>query len=196
MSTAIDDGPAFLRASILALQALAADPRCLSRLDEMAAAIAASIAQGGKLLIAGNGGSAADAQHIAGEFLVRLVVERAPLPAIALTTDSSILTAAGNDYGFDRVFARQVTGLGRPGDVLLAISTSGNSPNILAALEAARAAGVRTLGLTGATGGRMAATTDLLLPVPSEVTAIIQQLHITVAHILCAKVERLVLDTA
>ena len=192
MPTAMDDSAGFLQDSIAALQAFAGDAACLALLDDMAAAIAAGIRQGGKLLIAGNGGSAADAQHIAGEFLVRLVADRAPMPAIALTTDSSILTAAGNDYGFDRVFARQVAGLGRPGDVFLAISTSGNSPNILAALDAARLAELRTLGLTGATGGRMAAMTDLLLRVPSEITAIVQQVHITAAHILCAKVERLV----
>ena len=131
---------------------------------------------------------------MAGEFLVRLVADRDPLPAIALTTDSSVLTAAGNDYGFDHVFARQVAGLGRRGDAFLAISTSGNSPNILAALTAARAAGLAPLGLTGADGGRMAASCDVLLRVPSAVTAIIQQVHITVAHIVCAKVERLVLS--
>ena len=194
MPIAMDDSPTFLDQSIAALHALAQDADRLALIDGMASAIAGSIAAGGKLLIAGNGGSAGDAQHIAGEFLVRLVADRAPLPAIALTTDSSILTAAGNDYGFDQVFARQVTGLGRAGDVFLAISTSGNSPNILAALDAARAAGLRTIGLTGDAGGRMATRTDLLLRAPSAVTAIIQQVHITVAHILCAKVERIVLE--
>ena len=194
MTTAIDDSAAFLEHSIAVLTAFAADPASLAALETFAAIIAGAIQAGGKLLIAGNGGSAGDAQHIAGEFLVRLVADRAPLPALALTTDSSILTAAGNDYGFDHIFARQVIGLGRRGDVFLAISTSGNSPNIVAALNAARAGGLATLGLTGADGGRIAASCDHLLRVPSAMTAIIQQVHITAAHILCAKVERLVLE--
>ena len=195
MTTAIDDSAAFLEHSIAVLTAFAADPASLAALETFAAIIAGAIQAGGKLLIAGNGGSAGDAQHIAGEFLVRLVADRAPLPALALTTDSSILTAAGNDYGFDHIFARQVIGLGRRGDVFLAISTSGNSPNIVAALNAARAGGLATLGLTGADGGRIAASCDHLLRVPSAMTAIIQQVHITAAHILCAKVERLVLES-
>ncbi len=194
MQPALDDSAAFLARSIAAMQEFAADAAALETIDAIAAAIAAAMRAGGKLLIAGNGGSAGDAQHMAGEFLVRLVADRDPLPAIALTTDSSVLTAAGNDYGFDHVFARQVAGLGRRGDAFLAISTSGNSPNILAALAAARAAGLATLGLTGADGGRMAASCDVLLRVPSAVTAIIQQVHITVAHIVCAKVEQLVLS--
>ena len=194
MQPALDDSAAFLEMSIATLRDCAADAAALGTIDAIAAAIAAAMRAGGKLLIAGNGGSAGDAQHMAGEFLVRLVADRDPLPAIALTTDSSVLTAAGNDYGFDHVFARQVTGLGRRGDAFLAISTSGNSPNILAGLAAARAAGLATLGLTGADGGRMAASCDVLLRVPSPVTAIIQQIHITVAHIICAKVERLVLS--
>jgi len=186
------DTSSFLDASIAALQDFAADPETASTLDRMAERVAASLRDGGKLLVAGNGGSAGDAQHIAGEFLVRLVEDRDPLPAIALTTDSSVLTAAGNDYGYDQVFSRQVRGLGRRGDVFLAISTSGNSPNILAALEAARAAGLVTAGFGGASGGRMAPFCDVLLRVPSATTAIIQQVHITAAHILCAKVEKLV----
>lgn len=187
---AMADTPAFLAASIAALQAFAADAAALDTLERMAGVTADAIAAGGKLLIAGNGGSAADAQHLAAEFVVRLVDDRAPLPAIALTTDSSILTACGNDYGFDQVFSRQVRALGRRGDVLLGISTSGNSPNVLAALEAAREAGLHTLGWTGEGGGRMAAYCDLLLAAPARITAIVQQLHITAAHVFCAKVEK------
>lgn len=189
MPSALDDTASFLDESIAVLRAFAADAEATGLLDTMADAIAAAMRAGGKLLIAGNGGSAGDAQHIAGEFLVRLVADRDPLPAIALTTDSSVLTAAGNDYGFDQIFARQVAGLGRTGDVFLAISTSGNSPNILAALTSAKRAGLVTLGWTGEAGGRMAALCDHVLRVPSPVTAIIQQVHITAAHILCAKVE-------
>ncbi len=144
---------------------------------------------GGKVLIAGNGGSAADAQHIAGEFLSRLNFDRNPLPAIALTTDTSVLTAIGNDYGFDRVFERQVRGLGRPGDVLIAISTSGRSPNIIAALKAAREIGVVTVGFTGSGPRAMAAFCDLCLCAPSDETPQIQQVHIVAAHAICGLVE-------
>jgi D-sedoheptulose 7-phosphate isomerase len=185
----IADTAAFLDASIACLRAFAADEAETEIIARMADGIAGAMRDGGKLLIAGNGGSAGDAQHIAGEFVVRLLDDRDPLPAIALTTDSSVLTAAGNDYGYDQVFARQVRALGRSGDVLLVISTSGNSPNILAALEAARAAKLLAYGFGGESGGRMAHLCDLLLRVPSPMTAIVQQVHITAAHILCAKVE-------
>jgi D-sedoheptulose 7-phosphate isomerase len=144
---------------------------------------------GGKVLIAGNGGSAADAQHIAGEFLSRLNFDRNPLPAIALTTDTSVLTAIGNDYGFDRVFERQIRGLGRPGDVLIAISTSGRSPNIIAALKAAREMGLTTVGFTGSGTRAMAAFCDLCLCAPSDETPQIQQIHIVAAHAICGLVE-------
>jgi D-sedoheptulose 7-phosphate isomerase len=145
---------------------------------------------GNKLLIAGNGGSAADAQHIAGEFISRLMFDHAPLPAIALTTDTSALTATANDYGYELVFERQVLGLGQSGDVFLAISTSGNSPNVLRALQAARGRGLVTLGFAGAGGGKMAALCDLLLMAPTPWTPVIQQVHITAAHIYCALIER------
>jgi D-sedoheptulose 7-phosphate isomerase len=144
---------------------------------------------GGKLLIAGNGGSAADAQHIAGEFLSRLNFDRNPLPAIALTTDTSVLTAIGNDYGFDRVFERQVRGLGRQGDVLIAISTSGRSPNIIAALKAAREIGLVTIGFTGSGMRPMTPFCDLCLSAPSDETPQIQQVHIVAAHAICGLVE-------
>jgi D-sedoheptulose 7-phosphate isomerase len=154
-----------------------------------------SLQQGGKLLLCGNGGSAADAQHLATECMVRLEVERVPLPAIALTTDTSLLTAAGNDHGFETIFARQVTGLGRPGDVLLAISTSGNSPNVVRAVEAAHQCGLRTLGFLGKDGGRLKDMVQIALVVPSVNTQRIQEVHITVGHILCGALEGRVLST-
>ena len=160
---------------------------------DMARTIERSFRAGGKLLICGNGGSAGDAQHIAGEFISRLMYDRAPLPAIALTTDTSVMTAIGNDYGYDQVFERQIRGLGRAGDVLIAISTSGTSPNVLRALVAARALGLNCLGFTGsrtATPASMHATCDAVLAVPSTATPIIQQLHISAAHVICALVER------
>ena len=153
-------------------------------------AMAAALRSGNKILIAGNGGSAADAQHIAGEFLSRLNFDRNPLPAIALTTDTSVLTAIGNDYGFDKVFERQVRALGRKGDVFVAISTSGRSANILAALQAARELGLVTIGFTKDAQTPMHALCDLVLAVPSEETALIQQIHITTAHAICHLVER------
>jgi D-sedoheptulose 7-phosphate isomerase len=151
--------------------------------------VVAAFCNGHKVLLAGNGGSAADAQHIAGELLSRLNYDRAPLAAIALTTDSSVLTAVGNDYGYESVFERQVLGLGRAGDVLIAISTSGRSPNVLRAIAAGRKNGLAVVGLTGSTGGEMARCCDLCLCAPSDSTPIIQQLHITVAHIICGLVE-------
>jgi D-sedoheptulose 7-phosphate isomerase len=141
-------------------------------------------------LIAGNGGSAADAQHVAAEFLSRFKLDRAPLPAIALTTDTSNLTAIGNDYGFDQVFERQVRGLGRKGDVFIGITTSGRSPNIIAALKAAREIGLTTIGFTGIPGASMNALCDVTLVAPSDETALIQQIHITAAHAICEVVER------
>jgi D-sedoheptulose 7-phosphate isomerase len=156
--------------------------------------ITESMRGGGKVLIAGNGGSAADAQHIAGEFVSRLNFDRGPLPAVALTTDSSVLTAIGNDYGFEQVFERQVRGFGRPGDVLLAVSTSGRSPNILRALEAAREMEMVSIGFTGMRGIGMAALCDLVLVAPSEVTQLIQQVHITAAHAVCELVEAAIFD--
>jgi D-sedoheptulose 7-phosphate isomerase len=149
-----------------------------------------SFRTGNKLLVAGNGGSAADAQHIAGEFLSRLNFDRNPLPAVALSTDTSVLTAIGNDYGFDRVFERPLRGLGRTGDVFLAISTSGRSPNILAALHAARELGITTVGFTGSAASPMVGLCDLCLRVPSGITPFIQQIHIVAAHAICGVVEQ------
>lgn len=164
-------------------------------IQKMVDCIWESMLQGGKLLLCGNGGSAADAQHLATECMVRLQSDRCPLPAIALTTDTSLLTAAGNDYGFDTIFARQVEGLGCAGDVLLALSTSGNSRNVLLAVEEARRQGMRTLGLLGKGGGALLEMVDIALVVPSSNAQRIQEVHITIGHILCADLERKALDT-
>jgi D-sedoheptulose 7-phosphate isomerase len=180
----------YLGHSVAAMNAFAADVALQDVLIRMADATSASMRAGGKLLIAGNGGSAADAQHIAGEFISRLMFDHPPLPAIALTTDTSALTATANDYGYEQVFERQVIALGRKGDVFLGISTSGNSPNVIRALSAARTQGVTTLGFTGQGGGKMVELCDMLLPAPSAWTPIIQQIHITAAHIYCALIER------
>ena len=145
---------------------------------------------GNKLLIMGNGGSAADAQHFAGEIVSRFRIERPGLPAIALSTDSSIMTAIGNDYGFDRVFSRQVEALASPGDAVIGISTSGNSPNVLQALAVARQAGCSTIGLLGKDGGDIKALCDIPLIIPSKDTPRIQEGHITVIHILCDLIEQ------
>lgn len=149
----------------------------------------AAIQAGGKVLIFGNGGSAADAQHIAAELVNRLNHDRPPIAAIALTTDSSILTSVGNDSTFDELFERQLRALGRAGDVALAISTSGNSPNVLRAVEAARELGIKTIGLAGRNGGKLAGAVDLALVVATESTQRIQETHITIGHILCELIE-------
>jgi D-sedoheptulose 7-phosphate isomerase len=153
-----------------------------------------ALRSGHKLLIAGNGGSAADAQHIAAEIIGRYKKDRPAFAAIALTTDTSALTAIGNDYGFEQIFSRQVEGLGQRGDVLLAISTSGRSPNILAALKTARQQGLVTVGFTGAKGTTMAAACDHLLVAPSEDTAVIQQVYMAFAHGICDVVEQALTD--
>ncbi|MGH7210029.1 MAG: D-sedoheptulose 7-phosphate isomerase [Acetobacteraceae bacterium] len=181
---------AYLARSVAAATALAEDALVRTALTDMARIAVASMRAGGKLMIAGNGGSASDAQHIAGEIVGRLMYDRIPLPVIALTADAAVMTATANDYGFEHVFARQVRALGRPGDVLLAISTSGRSANLLRALEAARDKGMRCLGFAGRAGGPMAALCDHVLRAPADETAIVQQLHITAAHVLCALVER------
>jgi D-sedoheptulose 7-phosphate isomerase len=180
----------YLDETVEAFTAFRADARHRRVMDEMAGLIAERFRDGRKLLICGNGGSAADAQHIAGEFISRLMYDRAPLPAIALTTDTSVLTATGNDYGYAHVFERQVLGLGREGDVLLGISTSGSSPNVLRAFAAAQGKGVACIGFTGVNNGKMREHCELLLEAPSSKTAVIQQIHITAAHVVCALVER------
>ena len=162
---------------------------CSTAIFEAAGLIIMCLRAGGKLLFFGNGGSAADAQHLAAEFVGRFVRERAGLPAIALTTDSSILTAVGNDYGFDQIFARQVQALGRPGDIAIAISTSGNSPNVIEAVKAARKGYLKTIGLSGKDGGLLAAEADVVITIASTSTARIQECHITIGHLLCELTE-------
>jgi D-sedoheptulose 7-phosphate isomerase len=156
----------------------------------LAQRITQAVQAGGKLILFGNGGSAADAQHIAAEFVVRLREHRPPIAALALTVNTSVLTAAANDYGFEQVFARQVEALARPGDVLIALSTSGASANVLLAAEAGRNRGAWVAALTGESGGGLRKRSDLLINVPSQDTQRIQEAHITVGHILCALVEQ------
>ena len=156
---------------------------------EAALLIMGCLRNGGKVLFFGNGGSAADAQHLAAELVGRFVRERAGLPAIALTTDSSILTAVGNDYGFEQVFARQIQALGRPGDVAVAISTSGNSANVLEGVKEARKRNLKTIGLTGKDGGTLAQQADVAITIPSTSTARIQECHIAIGHLFCELVD-------
>jgi len=163
--------------------------RQAERIIEAAKIIAEAFSTGGRLLLFGNGGSAADAQHLAAEFVNRFLIERPPLPAIALTTDTSILTSVANDYSFNEVFAKQVKALGRPGDVVLGLSTSGNSPNVVAGLGAAKALGLKTIAMTGAGGGQLQTVVDLLLEVRSTETPRIQEVHITLGHIICQLVD-------
>jgi D-sedoheptulose 7-phosphate isomerase len=171
------------------VQAAIDDPAFVTVIRDIAEVTAIAIGKGRKLLLAGNGGSAADAQHLAGEMLSRLNYDRAPAAALALTTDTSVLTAIGNDYGYERLFERQILGLGCHGDVFIAISTSGRSPNILRAIDAARQKQIVTIGFTGRTGGDMSPRCDLCLHAPSDSTPLIQQIHITAGHIICGLVE-------
>ena len=180
----------YLEQSAAAVEAFRGDPEQTAILGRMTSVLVEAMRGGGKLMIAGNGGSAGDAQHIAGEFTGRMLYNRDPLPAMALTTDTSALTAIGNDYGFEKVFERQVIGLGRAGDVVMGMSTSGNSENVVLALDAAKARGMVTFGFTGAGGGAMASRVDHLLTAPSGFTPVIQQVHMVAAHILCSLVER------
>lgn len=172
------------RAAFNALDALA------SVVAQAVEVIADSLKSGGKILVCGNGGSAADAQHFAAEMTGRFEGDRAPLAAIALSTDSSALTAIGNDYGFEQVFARQVRALARPGDCLIAISTSGQSPNVLEAIHAAKAIGIRCVGLSGRSGGDLARLCEPAIVVSSTSTARIQEAHIFLIHALCAGIEQ------
>jgi len=158
-------------------------------LEAIARAMAATLRAGGKILWCGNGGSAADSQHLAAEIVGRFRRERRALPSVALTTDTSILTAVANDYGYEAVFSRQVEALGAAGDLLVAISTSGNSPNVVAALKAARELGMVTVGFTGAGGGRMASLCDHLLSIAAPETARVQEAHILAGHMLCDWIE-------
>jgi D-sedoheptulose 7-phosphate isomerase len=170
-------------------QAMSRSAELKRRIVEAVRICVDSLHAGGKIMFAGNGGSAADAQHWAGELVSRFYYDRPGLAAIALTTDTSILTAIGNDYGYDYTFARQIEALGKEGDVFVAISTSGNSPNIVRACEAARARGIRVLGFTGQAGGHLRGLSDLCFQVPSHETPRIQEGHEFVGHLICALVE-------
>jgi D-sedoheptulose 7-phosphate isomerase len=179
-----------LALSLAALERAVKDESLLAAARKIAEVITKTLRGGNKLLIVGNGGSAADAQHIAAEIVGRYKQDRPAYAAIALTTDTSALTAIANDYGFEQVFARQIAGLGRRGDALLALSTSGRSPNILAALTTARERGIVTVGMTGERGERLSALCDHLLVAPSNDTPVIQQIHIAVAHGICEAIEQ------
>ncbi|SBV96105.1 Phosphoheptose isomerase [uncultured delta proteobacterium] len=163
---------------------------------DAARALAVCLARGGKILFCGNGGSAADAQHLAAEFVNRFEIDRPPLAAIALTTDTSILTAVGNDFDFNQVFAKQVQALGAPEDVLVGISTSGNSENVVRAFKAARENSLVTMAFTGRDGGKLAELSDVLINVPVQSTALIQEIHITVGHLLCRLVDYFLFQNA
>lgn len=179
-----------LAEGVAVLQAVERDKEIHETLAKAAADTAAALRSGCKLMVAGNGGSAADAQHLVAEFVSRLVKDRPAMRALALTTDTSILTAIGNDYGYERSFSRQIEALGQRGDVFMGISTSGRSPNVLCALELCKANGIATFGLTGNSGGKMGPLCDYLIRVPSDVTMYIQQAHLALEHIFCMLTER------
>ena len=187
---------AHLKQSLAALERANGDATLLANARTIAAVMIAALRAGNKILLIGNGGSAADAQHIAAEIVGRYKQDRPGWAAIALTTDSSALTAIANDYGFEQVFARQVEGLGKPGDVLLAFSTSGRSPNILAALRKARELGLVTIGFTGTKGEALGAHCDHLLVSPSDDTPVVQQIYLTIAHGICDEIEQTLMREA
>ena len=179
-----------LSQSIATMQAVLADEQTHDTMLQIGKLTADALKSGGKLLVAGNGGSAADSQHLVAEFVARLTVNRPALRAVALTTDSSILTAIGNDWTFEYIFARQIEALGQQGDVFLGISTSGNSKDIIAALETAKTRGLHTIGFTGNGGGAMRKLCDYNVIIPSSVTMNIQESHLALEHIFCMLVER------
>jgi D-sedoheptulose 7-phosphate isomerase len=172
------------------------DSGLIAQLHHAGEACARALEEGHKILLAGNGGSAADAQHIAAEFVGRMTIDRSPLPAIALTTDTSVLTATGNDYGFEHVFVRQIQALGNEGDVFIGITTSGGSPNIIRAMQAARQKGLVTIALTGERPTPLSELADFLLQVPSARTQNIQEVHIMMGHTMCSLAERSFLPAA
>jgi D-sedoheptulose 7-phosphate isomerase len=178
-----------LEASAQVKAQMAQTPATVELLAEIARRIVASLRSGGKVLICGNGGSAADAQHLAAELVGKFYLVRAPLPAVSLTTNTSSITAVGNDFSFDDIFVKQMRGLGRTGDVAIGISTSGNSENVIRALDAAREDGLVTVAFTGQKGGRIGDHADLCLRIPSDDTPRIQEGHITAGHIVCELVE-------
>jgi len=164
-------------------------PENIALIERAALMVVESFKAGGKLITAGNGGSAADAQHMAAELVNRFEIERPPLPALAVTTDTSNITSIGNDYSFEQIFSKQIRALGRDKDVLMAISTSGASPNITMAVETARSMGMKVIALTGRGGGELAARADIVLNVEAERTCRVQEVHITICHILCEIVD-------
>jgi D-sedoheptulose 7-phosphate isomerase len=178
-----------IQASIDTKQKLLADPELIKTIETVTALVVKAFKSGNKVLFCGNGGSAADAQHLAAEFSGRFYIDRNPLPSEALHCNSSYMTAVANDYGYDVVYSRMIKGMGKPGDVLIGLSTSGNSVNIIKAMEQAKDIGMITVGLTGETGGKMKDVCDYLLNMPSTDTPRIQESHITVGHIICQLVE-------
>lgn len=178
-----------IKKSIDVKQKLLESPSLLSSIEQATRAIIKVYQTSHKLMLAGNGGSAADSQHLAAEFVNRFNFDRPGLPAIALTTDSSILTSVGNDSGFDKLFSRQVEALGIPGDLFIGLSTSGNSPNVIEALSACRNGKIFSIGMTGAAGGRMKDLCDICIMVPSDETPRIQEAHILIGHIICSLAE-------
>ena len=183
----------YIREQVAASQqvtAMLTDSPVLAAIEEASRLCVTSLRTGGKVLFAGNGGSAAEAQHFAAELVSRFAYDRDALPSIALSTDTSILTAIGNDYGYEQLFARQISAHGRPGDAFVALSTSGTSPNILCGLKEARRKGLGTVGFTGNRGGPMRELCDVLIEVPSSETARIQEAHLVLGHVLCGIIER------
>ncbi|HIU63732.1 MAG TPA: D-sedoheptulose 7-phosphate isomerase [Candidatus Avacidaminococcus intestinavium] len=171
------------------VQLVRRDKKLMQKIAEAAVMLKIALVSGAKIMFCGNGGSAADAQHWAAEIVGRFQKERPGMPAIALTVDTSVLTAIANDYGYERIFARQVEALGVQGDILVAVSTSGNSPNVLAAIDEAQKKGIKVVGLTAAGGGKMAQVCDICLSIPSNITARAQEVHSLIGHILCEYVE-------
>jgi D-sedoheptulose 7-phosphate isomerase len=185
-----------LRETADTLRVMSEDASLHAAIGAVAAACIAALRQGNKILLAGNGGSASDAQHLAGELISRFHYDRPGLPAFSLSTDTSVLTAIGNDYGYENLFARQLEAVGNAGDVFIGISTSGRSPNIVKALQVARAKGVLTVGLTGHGGGQMPALCDHCLRVPSDSTPRIQEGHIAIGHTICMLIEQQIFPQA
>jgi D-sedoheptulose 7-phosphate isomerase len=179
-----------IEASIATKQSLLGSPDVVLAVAKVSEILVKALKQGNKVLLFGNGGSAADAQHIAAELVGRFAFDRPALPALALSVNTSCVTAIGNDYGFDRVFSRQLEALARPGDVAIGISTSGNSPNVVHAMSTAREIGLKTIALTGSSGGNLRNAVDYCICVPSDETPRIQECHILIGHIISALVER------
>lgn len=179
-----------LNESIRVKKKIVDDPSLLSQINQISSVIIEAYRKKNKVILFGNGGSAADAQHIAGELVNRLHLEREALPAIALTTDSSVLTSIANDYDYSRIFARQVEALAKEGDVVIGISTSGSSSNVIEAVKTAKEKGAKTVGFTGNKGGKLAELVDFVISVPSDETPRVQESHITILHIICCLVER------